>query len=105
MAPAHHAKQGSPTDYDRGDHNRDINYFLADMIGMIHPGFGFLLFDSVESLCKNYKIKTPVFSRCNNCGITFSDAFKQSSKKKYFLCSHCSFLNGQGEVIPLQLVQ
>lgn len=29
VAPKHHSKQGSPTDYDRGDHNRDINYFMV----------------------------------------------------------------------------
>ncbi|NDL00241.1 hypothetical protein GPY23_15145 [Photorhabdus bodei] len=56
VAPEHHSKQGSPTDYDRGDHNRDINYFIADLLSGVWPGLGFNFFESLERLYKNYNI-------------------------------------------------
>ncbi|MBC8951860.1 hypothetical protein [Xenorhabdus sp. PB62.4] len=100
VAPERHSKQGSPTDYDRGDHNRDINYFIADLLSGVWPGLGFNFFESLERLNKNYAIARPKYEVCNNCGITYTHAYgDDTDNRKYkHVCSHCSYLMEVGEI-------
>ncbi|MCW7549382.1 hypothetical protein OO184_15930 [Photorhabdus sp. APURE] len=102
VAPEHHSKQGSPTDYDRGDHNRDINYFIADLLSGVWPGLGFNFFESLERLYKNYNIENPKYDVCDNCGITYTYAYGDDFDNRKFrhVCNHCSYLIEIGE-IPL----
>ncbi len=106
VAPQTHSRQGSPTDYDRGDHNRDINYFMADLLSGVYPGVGFSFFESLERMHKNYDIKQPEFEICSNCEITYSHAFGEDMDQREYkhVCSHCSHLISIGEIALLNPV-
>ena len=106
VAPETHSKQGSPTDYDRGDHNRDINYFMTDLLSSVWPALGFNMFESLERLVKNYEIKKPKFDICENCNITYTHAYGEDlDQRKYKnLCSHCSHLMSIGEISVLKSI-
>ncbi|KEQ11752.1 tRNA lysidine(34) synthetase [Endozoicomonas numazuensis] len=107
VAPETHSKQGSPTDYDRGDHNRDINYFMTDLLSSVWPGLGFNMFESLERLTDNYAIKQPRFDTCENCNITYTHAYGEDvDQRKYkHVCNHCSHLIEVGEISILRPVR
>src|SRR3989338_5240865 len=98
IAPPKHSKQGSPTDYDRGDHNRDINYFMADLLSACYPALGFSFFESLEQLNKNMGYKKPTFFQCRNCGITYDDRFMQGTLIDKHFCEQCLFFQQEGEL-------
>lgn len=100
VAPETHSKQGSPTDFDRGDHNRDINYFIIDLLSGLWPGLGFNFFESLERLNHNYNFIRPEYKICPNCGITYTRAYGKDIDNRRFLhvCSHCSHLMNIGEI-------
>jgi tRNA(Ile)-lysidine synthase TilS/MesJ len=106
VAPETHSKQGSPTDFDRGDHNRDINYFMVDLLSGLWPGLGFNMFESLERLNKNYSFTRPEYEECPNCGITYTHAYGKDTDIRKFphVCSHCSHLMSIGEISPVTKV-
>jgi tRNA(Ile)-lysidine synthase TilS/MesJ len=95
IAPNHQSKQSNPTQYDRGDHNRDIHYFLADMMSTLYPGIGFSLFEAYEKFNSSYELKKEKFLSCSNCLATFPES---SQKEDSFLCSTCDYFNQIGEI-------
>lgn len=103
VAPSNHSKQGSPTDYNRGDHNRDINYFMTDLLSSVYPGLGFSLFESLENMVKSYNINKPNFHECKNCGIVYHDAFMQGSLVDEHYCDHCLYLEGLGHASRVKI--
>lgn len=105
IAPKSHSKQGSPTDFDRGDHNRDITYFIADLLSSVHPGFGYLMFNGLEEMHKNFSIKEPDYLRCNNCGITYNNVLLQGQEINTVFCDHCIFLKEVDELNLLQCIE
>ncbi|AUL97474.1 hypothetical protein [Vibrio vulnificus] len=107
VAPETHSKQGSPTDYDRGDHNRDINYFIADLLSSVWPGFGFNIFESLERFTKNYDVKKPKYDTCTNCNITYTHAYGEDLDQRRYkhVCNHCSHLMEIGEISVLKRVE
>lgn len=107
IAPDSHSKQGSPTDFDRGDHNRDINYFIVDLLSGVWPGLGFNFFESLERLNKNYKFSRPEYDICPSCSITYTHAYGKDIDDRKFthVCSHCSHLIKIGEIPPLIAVK
>lgn len=105
VAPKSHSKQGSPTDFDRGDHNRDITYFIADLLSSVHPGFGYLMFNGLEEMHKNFSIKEPDYLRCNNCGITYNNVLLQGQEINTVFCDHCIFLKEVDELNLLQCIE
>lgn len=107
VAPETHSKQGSPTDYDRGDHNRDINYFMIDLLSGLWPGLGFNFFESLERLNKNYNIQKTEYETCSNCGITYTHAYGKDIDQRKFIhvCNHCSHLMSVGEIPFLNKVK
>lgn len=105
VAPQSHSKQGSPTDFYRGDHNRDITYFIADLLSSVHPGFGYLMFNGLEEMHKNFSIKEPDYLRCNNCGITYNNVLLQGQEINTVFCDHCIFLKEVDELNLLQCIE
>ncbi len=105
VAPKSHSKQGSPTDFDRGDHNRDITYFIADLLSSVHPGFGYLMFNGLEEMHKNFSIKEPDYLKCNNCGITYNNVLLQGQEINTVFCDHCIFLKEVDELNFLQCIE
>ena len=104
VAPVLHTKQGSPTDYDRGDHNRDINYFMSDILQSIYPGIGHVFFESLCQLQKNYQFSKPSFYECKNCGITYNDKYSKGDTIDPNYCTHCLYLQSLGEIDKLKII-
>lgn len=106
IAPEHHSKQGSPTAYDRGDHNRDINYFLADTLTSICPGIGFTMFQGVAGFNRRMAPKLSSFFVCHNCGAHYQDHGEDNEPAHNQLyCNTCSHFIALGEIEPIALVR
>ncbi len=102
IAPNHHSGQSNPTQYDRGDHNRDIHYFLADMLSTLYPGIGHSLFTAYREFNQRYDVKPKRFYSCGNCGSVFTDYNGFNSDLIHqTLCSTCDYFS-QIEQIELQ---
>lgn len=99
VAPNHHSGQSNPTQYDRGDHNRDIHYFLADMLSTLYPGIGHSLFTAYKEFNQRYGVKPKHFFSCGNCGAVFTDYNVLNSDLKYqILCSTCDYFTQIDEI-------
>lgn len=94
VAPNHQSRQSYPTQYDRGDHNRDIHYFLADMLSNIYPGIGFSLFDAYQKFNSSYELKKEKFLFCDNCSATFPT----NNQREEILCTACDYFKQIGEI-------
>jgi tRNA(Ile)-lysidine synthase TilS/MesJ/sulfur carrier protein ThiS len=70
VAPKKHSSQGSPTEFDRGGFNRDIQYFVADSVQTLWPAFSYHAFEGYQRLVGK-KAAIPS-RRCENCGGTFA---------------------------------
>ncbi len=99
IAPNHHSGQSNPTQYDRGDHNRDIHYFLADMLSTLYPGIGHSLFAAYQDFNQRYEIQQKQFITCGNCHATFTDYHLSDSKlQSQVLCSTCEYFTKIDEI-------
>lgn len=99
VAPNHHSAQSNPTQYDRGDHNRDIHYFLSDMLSTLYPGIGHSLFAAYKDFHQRYEINQKQFTSCGNCSATFTDYHLPNSElESQILCSTCEYFTKIGEI-------
>lgn len=99
VAPHHHSGQSNPTQYDRGDHNRDIHYFLADMLSTLYPGIGHSLFSAYKEFNQRYEIEPKQFFKCCNCQATFADYnVSNLSINSQTLCSTCEYFTKINEI-------
>lgn len=96
IAPHHQSKQSNPTQYDRGDHNRDIHYFLADMLSNLYPGIGFSLFEAHAKFNSDYVLNKEKFCICSNCLSTFPEDLNEVEAST--LCSTCAYFAQIGEI-------
>jgi tRNA(Ile)-lysidine synthase TilS/MesJ len=103
IAPKKHSSQGSPTDFDRGDHNRDINYFAADLLTSTIPGYGFNLFEGHKrsSQWKN----NITYYKCHNCATTYSNLGISLPELNVKYCNTCLSLIKNGEIERLRIVE
>lgn len=97
VAPKHQTVQSNPTRYDRGDHNRDIHYFLADMMSTLYPGIGFSLFSAQQAFNQRYGIDSNNFYSCSNCQTIFTD-FNEDSLLSEDLCFACNYFSNVGSL-------
>lgn len=101
VAPNHHSEQSNPTQYDRGDHNRDIHYFLADMLSTLYPGIGHSFFAAYQDFNERYEVKPKQFFTCDNCSTTFTDySLPDSQPHSQTLCSTCEYFTKIDEIEP-----
>jgi len=87
VAPRKHNSQGSPTPYDRGGWNRDIQYFLADSMQTLWPGFSFHAFEGYQRLMAKM-ISTVKSQQCTHCGAThiWDPTVEQQVGSRCYLC-------------------
>lgn len=92
IAPHKHSTQGSPTTYDRGGHNRDIQYFIADSLQTLWPGFSYHAFEGYQRLMRNTAINIE-HRQCANCqGVYLKTENEDSNHNDDSLCYLCSLL-------------
>lgn len=102
VAPEKHVSQGSPTNFDRGDHNRDLNYFIGDLLSSTIPGYGYQILEGAELISSKLK-KHLDHVHCENCnGIyqQFDDMDNSLIDSRY--CGTCLYLHEQGEIETLR---
>lgn len=88
VAPKKHCSQKNPAVFDRGGHSRDLQYFLADSIQTLWPGFSYHAFEGYKKLFSSIRIKSK-FNKCRNCqGIFIPDEANQSEN----ICYLCQLL-------------
>lgn len=105
VAPDSHSSQGSPTAYDRGDHNRDINYFLADTLSSICPGIGFTMFQGLADYNRRFAPKASRFLSCKNCGASYQNHNEEEiPAHNHLYCQTCSHFIALGEIRPIAIV-
>lgn len=102
IAPPQHSFQGSPPDFDRGGHNRDIQYFIADFLQTLWPGFSYFGFEGYQKLMAMTNEKV-VHCRCSHCQGTFYniDSNENGGKTKEDdkgLCHLCELLFETGQI-------
>ena len=93
IAPQSHSTQSNPSQYDRGDHNRDIHYFLADTLSTLYPGIGYSLFIGHAEFNQRY-VKKTTFYKCSNCQSTFPESHDLDNN----LCFACDYFYRVGEL-------
>lgn len=99
IAPNHHSEQSNPTQYDRGDHNRDIHYFLADTLSTLYPGIGYSLFTAYKEFNQRYGAHAKHFFNCNNCGAVFANSpLPNIDINSRTLCSTCDYFMQINEI-------
>lgn len=91
VAPEVHNSQGSPAHFDRGGMNRDIQYFLADSVQTLWPGFSFHAFDGYSLLMRDTNF-AKLHHQCPHCK-GFYYAENQQEERICHLCEHLFKLN------------
>ena len=91
VAPHKHSAQGSPTAYDRGGHNRDIQYFIADSLQTLWPGFSYHAFEGYQKLMRNAAVNIE-HCQCTNCQGVYLKTKSEDSNHNDDLCYLCSLL-------------
>jgi len=66
VAPKRHGSQGNPATFDRGGHSRDIQYFIADSLQTLWPGFSYHAFEGYQKLFSEANIAIK-YQKCRNC--------------------------------------
>lgn len=89
VAPKKHGGQSSPTPYDRGGYNRDIQYFVADSLQTLWPGFSYHAFEGYQKLFSSAAI-TLQHNQCLNCGSTY--VVDDSESRQLEVCFLCEML-------------
>jgi tRNA(Ile)-lysidine synthase TilS/MesJ len=97
IAPIRQSSQGSPTRYDRGDHNRDIHYFLADQLSTLYPGFAYSFFQGYNDFNQRYQPTQSKFIECSNCGVTSREIDTPNEEEPQSnRCTTCTYLTKIG---------
>lgn len=97
VAPAAHCAQGSPTAYDRGGHNRDVQYLVADSLQTLWPGFSYHVFEGYQKLFAQAAIAVR-HRQCRNCQGVYvvREAGSQQSESNF--CHLCEMLDDVGQL-------
>ena len=96
-APRRHVSQGSPTNFDRGDHNRDLNYFISDVVSSTVPGYGYQILEGAEMIGERVT-RHVEHSLCANCGGVYQRFHGDEAMTNEKYCGTCTYLNEIGEV-------
>ena len=85
VAPKKHCSQKNPATFDRGGHSRDLQYFLADSIQTLWPGFSYHAFEGYKKLFSSVQLESK-FNKCRNCQGIFIPNEANQSENICYLC-------------------
>ncbi|TSC72161.1 MAG: n-type ATP pyrophosphatase superfamily protein [Parcubacteria group bacterium Gr01-1014_38] len=97
VAPPSHSSQGSPTAYDRGGPNRDVQYLVADSLQTLWPGFSYHAFEGYQKLFTRAAVAVQ-HQACRNCQGVYVAQRIDNQQDKNDLCHLCEMLDAVGEL-------